>query len=134
MRTASRATKSAIPTGLAGDWKKKVSKITGDIQTHQRASSPLGGLADDDAHAERPDTIEIGNQYKNIGIIENRYKEYKKEVCPIYFGPDEKLLILSAGMKILVDDDDPDFIEYKKTKPRVRVGMSSVYIYKRADH
>jgi hypothetical protein len=131
VRTATRATKSAnkIPTGLAADWKKKVSKFTGDIQTHQRASSPLGGLSDDDAHAERPDTIEIGNHYKNIGIV-NRYKTYKKEVCQIYFGPDKKPLILSAGMKILVDDSDPDFIEYVKPKPKVKVGMSSVYIYK----
>ena len=73
MRTVTRATKSAtkIPTGLVADWKKKVTKTTGDTKAHQRASYPLGGLADDDAHAERPETIEIGNCYKT----------HKREVC-----------------------------------------------------
>ena len=115
MRTVTRATKSAtkIPTGLVADWKKKVIKTTDDAQTHQRASYPLGGLSDDDAHAERPETIGIGN----------RYKTQKREVCPIYFGPDEILLILSAGMKIAIYDSDPDFIEYVKPKPKVKVGV-----------
>jgi hypothetical protein len=38
-----------------------------------------------------------------------------------YFEPDEILLILSAGMKIAVYDSDPDFIEYVKPKPKVKV-------------
>lgn len=50
-------------------------------------------------------------------LIKERY------VCPIYFGPDEILLILSAGMKIAIYDSDPDFIEYVKPKPKVKVGV-----------
>jgi hypothetical protein len=116
-------TTKKFPTGLVPGWKDRIPKTKGDTQNRQRASSPLGGLSDDDAHAERPDNIGIGN----------RYKTQKNEVCPIYFGPDEILLIHSAGMKlkIIVDDSDPDSIEYIKPKPKVKVGvLSCVYVCK----
>jgi hypothetical protein len=69
-----------FPTGLVADWKSKISKPSrniDDTQNNQREGSPLGGLADDDACAERPDKIG------------NRYKTHKNEpdVRPIfYFG------------------------------------------------
>lgn len=63
-----------FPTGLVANWQKKISKTLDD--SPQRASSPLGGLEDDDARGERPDSI--GNRY-------NRYKTRKNDVCFILF-------------------------------------------------
>ena len=37
------------------NWQTKVSKASHSTQDHPRTRSPLGGLADDDAHAELPD-------------------------------------------------------------------------------
>lgn len=55
-----------FPTGLVANWQNKMSKTSdrddSQFKNHQRASSPLGGLEDDDAHGERPDSI--GNRYK----------------------------------------------------------------------
>ena len=34
-----------------------------------------------------------------------------------------RLLILSVGMKILIYDSDPDFIEYAKPKSKVKVSV-----------
>ena len=47
-------------------------------------------------------------------LIKERY------VCPIYLGL-TRLLIPSVGMKILIYDSDPDFIEYAKPKSKVKV-------------
>ena len=82
----SKSTKK-FPTGLVADWKSKIStRNRDDTQNHQRGSSPLGGLADDDASAKRPEKIE------------NRYKAQRDKVRPIfYFGPDERLLIFTTG-------------------------------------
>ena len=48
----SKTTKTTkkIPTGLVADWQNKITKTSDDTgtQNHQRASSPLGGLADDE--------------------------------------------------------------------------------------
>lgn len=54
-----------------------------------------------------------------------------------YFRSNERLLIpnLNAGIKlILVDDSDPDFIEYVRPKEKVKVSVfSSMYNYKGTD-
>lgn len=110
-----------IPTGLVAGWKSKILKVSHVTENPQRASSPLGGLADDDARGERPDSIQIGNRYRN----------HKNEVCLFfYFGP---ILIPSARiqLKIAVHDSDPEYI---KPRPKTKVAvLSSVYIYKGAD-
>lgn len=128
--TSKTKSTTKFPTGLVADWKSKISKNphnNDNTQNHQRASSPLGGLADDDAHGERPKNLNIGNRYKT--------QAPKNEVYLIFI-PDLIKLILSAGikLKILVYDSDPDFIEYEKPKPEVRVsGLSSLYIFEGAD-
>lgn len=58
------ASKSAvkIPFGLAPGWQTKRSKASLPSRSaleFERASSPLGGLADDDAHAEQPSTTSV---------------------------------------------------------------------------
>ena len=65
-----------LPTGLIANWKNKVLKTSHDTQNLQpRATSSLGGLANNDAGGERPKTVV------------NRYDHYKKnktrknEVC-----------------------------------------------------
>jgi hypothetical protein len=76
-RTKNAAKK--FPTGLVANWQNKISKASDDAQleNHQRASSPLGGLEDDDAHGEPP----VGNRY-------DEYKTRKNDVCFFYFGLD----------------------------------------------
>ena len=41
-------------SGLVPDWKTKRTKAYSPSPEPKHASSPLGGLADEDAHAERP--------------------------------------------------------------------------------
>lgn len=67
-----------FPTGLVANWQNKISKTSNDAQleNHQRASSPLGGLEDDDAGGERPNSI--GNRY-------DHYKTRKNDVCFFLF-------------------------------------------------
>jgi hypothetical protein len=119
-----------IPTGLVSDWQSKISKTSHVTGTqYHRPSSPLGGLADDDACGKRPDSID-----------HRRDKTRKNEVC-LVFRSDERLLIPSAGIKLIaVNDSDSDFIEYVKprtsagNKANAKVGvLSSVYNYKGTD-
>ena len=53
--TTSKSTAAAkFPSGLVLNWQTKVLilKVSHSTQDHQHARSPLGGLSDDDAHAE----------------------------------------------------------------------------------
>jgi hypothetical protein len=75
VRTSKTTKSTKFPTGLVTDWRRKVSKTSHVTQYHQRpqASPPLGGLADDDAHGERPD-----HQH------ELHDKTRKNEVTPVF--------------------------------------------------
>ena len=70
----SKTTKTTkkIPTGLVADWQNKITKTSDNTgtQNHQHASSPLGGLADDDTRGERP---------------VNRYDCYKNRKNDVHF-------------------------------------------------
>ena len=59
----------------------------------------------------------------------------KMRYVPVFLSDPMRLLIHSAGIKlILVDDSDSNFIEYAKPRPKVKVGVfSSVYNYMGTD-
>jgi hypothetical protein len=119
-----------FPTNLVANWQSKISKTSDDAQleNHQRASSPLGGLEDDDARGERPNSIQVVNRY-------DEYKTRKNDVCFFFISGLIGLLIPSAGIKLIaVYDSDPDFIQYHKPKVKVKVGLfSNVNVCKGAD-
>jgi hypothetical protein len=75
----SKTTKNTkkFPTGLVANWQKKISKTLDD--SPHRAISPLGGLEDDDARGEQPDSI--GNRYNHYKTEKTR----KNDVCFILF-------------------------------------------------
>ena len=126
IKTTKSSTKT-FPTGLVPGWQSKMSKtshVTGNqVQhLHQCSSSPLGGFSDDDADGQWPSWYQ--------------HKTLKNEVCPNFsFWSNKRLLIHSVGIKlILVNDSDPNFIEYAKPKPKVKVSVfSSVYNYMGTD-
>lgn len=117
-------TTKKIPTGLVADWQNKISKTSqaaDNTQNKQRASPPLGGLADDDALGERPDSIQVGNRYNRY----NRYKTRKNEVHSVLFWAWWEINIQCKIKmpEIAVYDSDPDFIEYVKPKVRPKVSV-----------
>ena len=62
-----------VPTGLVADWRSKISKKTSYVSKHQQraqASSPLGGLVDDDAHGKRPQADRQHNKTRKNEVLQ----------------------------------------------------------------
>ena len=64
--SSSKPTTAKFPSGLVPNWQTKVSKAShATTRDRQPARSPLGGLVDNDAHAERPDIADDAADHKH---------------------------------------------------------------------